>query len=344
MASFSLAFNEADGFETRTVKTQARMERTMKRNSKVAIVAAVLILFGSLTGGAMGAALFTIGSPYRHFQHQSEAGGVWTEGFDGCCFATSAATVAMSIADNNAGIALNGFTNTSLGAETFEEKYKIGGTGGTVANGVGAGPAWVGDGGWVGAPWFAGADAAKLRVTDYYLAGANWATIPAALPTLNVIGAFALIQAVAPLPPADVEWWTNYHVIGVYEFDFAARTMKITDPNKDRDGAEYTDGAAVHAVGGAILTGAGVLDDLSWTAAGVLTNLGGAAMDDEVLTSLRVLYLIPEPSSALLIGLGGLGFVLSRSRIRAGGQTWFSVFKFSRGLRSPSIYDGSGNA
>jgi hypothetical protein len=298
---------------------QIKKERIMKKNSKVALVTAALITFGSLAEGAMGAALFTVGNPYRHFQHQSEAGGVWTEGFDGCCFATSAATVAMSIGDNNAGITLNGFTNTSLGAETFEEQYKIGGTSGTVVNGVGAGPAWVGNGNWVGAPWFAGADAGKLRVTDYYLAQANWATIPATLPTLNVVGAFALIEAVAPFPPADVEWWSNYHVVGVYEFDFAARTMKITDPNKDRNGVEYTDGAAVHAVGGAILTGAGVLDDLSWSAAGILTNAGGAAMDDEVLTSLRVLYLVPESSSALFLVLGGLGFVFRRSRIRAGG-------------------------
>lgn len=295
----------------------------MKKNWKVALVTATLITFGSLTGGAMGAALFTIANPYRHFQHQSEAGGVWTEGFDGCCFATSAATVAMSIADNNAGITLNGFTNTSEGAEAFEEKYKIGGTAHPiVVNGVGAGPAWVGNGNWVGAPWFAGADAGNLRVTDYYLAQANWATIPATLPTLNVVGAFALIEAVDPKRPPDVEWWTNYHVIGVHEFDFVARTMKFTDSNKDRLGAEWNPPGGGYAVGGAILTGAGVLDDLSWTAAGVITNLGGAGMDDEVLTSLRVLYLVPEPSSALLLGLGGLCFVLRRSRIREGSQTW----------------------
>lgn len=284
----------------------------MKKNSRVVLVAATLFTFGSLTAGANGAALFTVANPYRHFQHQKEAGGTWTEQFDGCCFATSAGTVAMSIADNNAGITLNGFTNTSLGAETFEEKYKIGGTGGTVANGVGAGPAWVGNGGWVNAPWFAGADAGNLRVADFYLADATWATIPATLPTLNVVGAFALIDDV---PPAD-EWWT-YHVIGVHEFDFAARTMKFTDSNKDRAGTEYTTGGG-HALGGAILTGAGVLDNLSWTAAGIITNNSGAGMDDELLTSLRVLYLVPEPSSVLLLGLGGLVVVLRRSRIRAG--------------------------
>jgi hypothetical protein len=297
----------------------------MKRNSTVALVTAILITFGSLTGGAMGAALFTIANPYRHFQHQSEAGGVWTEGFDGCCFATSAGTVAMSIADNNAGITLNGFTNTSLGAETFEEKYKIGGTSGTVVNGVtvNAGvPAWFDDGKWVGAPWFAGADAGKLRVKDYYLADATWATIPATLATLNVVGAFGLIDEVAPTKPNDVEWW-DYHVIGVHEFDFVARTMKFTDSNKDRLGAEWNPPGGGYAVGGAILTGAGVLDNLSWTAAGVITNNSGVGMDDEILTSLRVLYLVPEPSSVLLLAFGALGFVLRRSRIRTGVRPGF---------------------
>ena len=289
----------------------------MNKNSKVAVVIATLITFGSLTEGAMGAALFNINNPHRHFQHQSEAAGTWTEELIGCCYATAAGTVAMSVADNNAGITLNGFTNTSEGAEAFEDSYS---TGGMAANGVSmtAGvPAWIGDGNWVNATWFAGADKKKLKVTDYYLGGANdnWATIPTTVPKLDVVGAFALIDEVNP---AD-EWWI-YHVVGVYEFDFAARTMKITDSNKDRDGTEYTDGTAVHAVGGAILTGAGVLDDFSWTAAGVITNLGGVGADDEVFTSLRVLYLIPEPSSVLL-GLGGLGIVLRRSRIRARGQT-----------------------
>lgn len=289
----------------------------MKKNSKVALLAAILFTFASLTGGAMGASLFTIANPYRHFQHQKvAAGGGWTEQFDGCCFATSAGTVAMSIADNNAGITLNGFTNTSEGAEDFEAQYKIGGTSGTVANGVNGVPAWVGNGGWVNAPWFGGADAGKLRVADFYLADATWATIPAILPTLNVVGAFGLIDEVAPSTPNDVEWW-DYHVIGVYDFDFAARTMKFTDSNKDRLGAEWSPPGGGYAVGGAILTGAGVLDNLSWTAAGVITNNSGVGMDDEVLRSLRVVYLIPEPSSALLLGLGTLVVVLMRSRIQA---------------------------
>lgn len=283
----------------------------MKKSSNVAIVAATLITFVSLAEGAIGAALFTIANPYRHFQHQSEASGTWTQGFDGCCFATSAGTVAMSIADNNAGITLNGFTNTSLGAEVFESKYRIEGTAKpVVANGVGNGPAWFDDGYWVNAPWFAGADAKKLRVADYYLGGPNdnWASIPTTVPRLDVVGAFALIDDANP----NDEWW-DYHVVGVYEFDFVARTMSITDSNKDRAGVEYTDGTAMHTLGGDILTGAGVLDGLSWTAAGILTNNGGVGIDDELLTSLRVLHLIPEPSSVLLLGLGGLVLAIRRS-------------------------------
>jgi len=310
-------------------ETQIGRKRRMKRNSKAALVAAALFTFASLAAGAMGASLFTVANPYRHFQHQTEAGGVWTEQFDGCCFATSAGTFAMSIADNNAGITLNGITNTSLGAEAFEAQYKIGGTSGKVANGVGGGPAWVGDGNWVNAPWFGGADAGKLRVADFYLADASWATIPAILPTLNVVGAFGLIDEVPPSRPNDVEWWI-YHVIGVYDFDFAAKTMKFTDSNKDRSGAEWSPPGGGYAVGGAILTGAGVLDNLSWTAAGVITNNSGVGMDVEVLTSLRVVYLIPEPSSVILLGLGGLVVVFRRSWIRE-----------ERLVSDPTLHDSS---
>lgn len=295
-------------------------KHAINKNSKVALVTSTLITFGWLTEGAMGASLFTIENPYRHFQHQKEAGGVWTEEFDGCCFATSAATVAMSIADNHTGITLNGFTNTSLGAENFEKQYSIGGTSGKVANGVTSMPvtgipAWVGNGNWVDAPWFSGKAKGKLRVQDYYFMDASWATIPATIPTLNVVGAFALVEAVAPFPPADVEWWGNYHVVGVYEFDFAARTMKITDSNKDRNGVEYTDGIAAHTVGGAILTGAGILDTLTWTVPGILTNNDGTGIDDEQLVSLRVIHKVPEPSAFLgTLVACGLGLALCKKR------------------------------
>jgi hypothetical protein len=65
----------------------------------------------------------------------------------GCCYVTSAATVAMSIADNNAGIKLNGFTNTSLGAELFETTYLNIANGVGNANGVNFVPKWIGNGG-----------------------------------------------------------------------------------------------------------------------------------------------------------------------------------------------------
>lgn len=283
------------------------------KQTRVTLTTATLLVIGSIAGQALGGPLFTIASPYRHFQHQKESGGTWMEAFDGCCFATSAGTVAMSIADNNAGISLQGFSNTSLGAESFEAQYSIGGTSGEVANGVNSAvPEWFDDGNWVNPPWFMGADVGKLRVMDFYLGGVNdnWASIPTTLPRLSVVGAFALAETVAPFM-SDAEWW-DYHVIGVYEFDFTARTMKFTDSNKDRAGAEFTTGGG-HAVGGAILTGAGVLDNLTWTAAGIMTNNSGAGMDDERLVSLRVVYLIPEPSSAaVVVVFAGLGLVRAR--------------------------------
>lgn len=280
---------------------------------------AIGITCGSLAVEGKAAPLITIGNPYRHFQHQTIATGVWTEAFDGCCFATSAATVAMSIADNNVGITLNGFNNTNLGAEAFEASYRIGGTSGKVANGVAGGPLWFGDGNWVGAPWFQGPNANRLRVKDFYLGGAlgNWDTIPATLPQLNVVGAFALVDAIDPLKPLDVEWW-DYHVVGVYSFDFDVRSMEITDSNKDDLGAEYIDGIAVHAVGGNILKGAGVLNSLTWQQNGILANANGNGMDDERLISLRVLYLqevpgpLPVAGAAMAFGWARKARKLSR--------------------------------
>ncbi|MCH2173705.1 PEP-CTERM sorting domain-containing protein [Myxococcota bacterium] len=165
------------------------------------------------------------------------------------------------------------------------------------------------------APWFAVPDAANLRVMDFYLGNAaDWATIPMTVPTLDVVGAFARLEAVTPFRPFDMEWWSNYHVVGVHQFDFSARTMSITDSNKDRLGAEFTT-VGGHAIGGAIPNGAGILDGLSWTAAGAVTNHGGANMDNEQLTSLRVLYLVPEPSTFCLTGLGLLSVcVIARRR------------------------------
>ncbi|TRU68843.1 MAG: PEP-CTERM sorting domain-containing protein [Microcystis viridis Mv_BB_P_19951000_S69] len=216
----------------------------------------------------------------------------------------------MSIADNNAGIQLNGFTNTSLGAELFETTYpdianRVGN-----ANGVNFVPKWVDNGGWVNAPWFVGADKGNLRVKDYYF-GKNWATIPETLPNLNVVGAFALIDEVSPTAPpyipagnnnphvpGDFEWWI-YHVVGVHEFNFDNKTMKITDSNKDRAGTEFFEpdqGSGKYQLGGDILKGPGVLDDLLWDNTGKLTNNGGIGIDDEELISLRVIYLLTTPN------------------------------------------------
>ena len=261
-------------------------------------------------GYANSVKAFSIPNPYRHFQHQTENTGVWTEKLIGCCYVTSAATVAMSIADNNAGIQLKGFTNTSLGAELFEGNYLNFANLVGNANGVNFVPKWVGNGGWVNAPWFVGNDKGNLRVKDYYF-GKNWATIPETLPNLNVVGAFALIDEVSPTAPpyiragnnnpnvpGDFEWWI-YHVVGVHEFNFDNKTMKITDSNKDRADNEFYEpdgGNGIYQLGGNILKGPGVLDDLSWDNAGKLTNNGGIGIDDEELISLRVIYLLTTPN------------------------------------------------
>jgi|688.fasta_scaffold224866_1 hypothetical protein len=208
----------------------------------------------------------------------------------------------MSIADNNPGIMLNGFTNTNLGAEAFEASYSNPPPPGVVANKVreeGNIPAWVGIGGWVGAPWFKGPDAAKIRLQDYYFdgIGSNWDNIATTLPTYNVIGAFALIKDIKDLDPdvEDFEWWSNFHVVGVYDFDLEGRAMKITDSNRDDKDIEFQDEILPPTVGGAILKGPDTLGTLTWEEeTGILTNLEGRGADDEKLVSLRVLYNIKD--------------------------------------------------
>ena len=275
---------------------------------------------------------FSIPNPYRHFQHQRlDSTGRWVYDFEGICNVTSAATVAMSIVENNDGImwADNppGLANTSRGAEVFEDNYcdfanSVSGTQtpppppiDIISNSL----RWSDKGGWENSPWFKGPDRDKLRVADYYFTPRSipmppnpndlpWDTISTTLPNLNVVGAFALIDAVPPFQPPDFEWWNFFHVVGVHEFDFANRRMKITDSNKDLNNREVFDEptgcvegtpptATPCKLGEPILTGAGVLDELLWDPMGTLTNNGGVGIDNELLISLRVLHLLSKGSS-----------------------------------------------
>ena len=137
----------------------------------------------------------------------------------------------------------------------------------------------------------------------------------------HAIGAMALVDRV-DIPDAQLaaaEWWTNFHVVSLYELDIAARTVKFTDSNIDKAGKEYTGKAGAELRSDfqyGILSGGG--QSLSWTAGGIITNADGTNMDDELLASIRVVYLtaVPEPSSCTLAGVGVLGLMIVSYRRR----------------------------
>lgn len=86
-------------------------------------------------------------------------------------------------------------------------------------------------------------------------------------------------------------------------------TAGFTDSNIDRAGREYTNqpGASLrgHFAYGLLAGGA---QTLSWNAAGITQNADGTNMDDELLASIRVIYIfrVPEPPTLALVGLAGV--------------------------------------
>lgn len=283
-----------------------------------ALLTATLITLGSLAGEATGAVV--LHDPFRYFQHQAGTDPM-DDPFMGVCFSAAGYNTLLGIVDSGNGTWIAGAGGTEAYGTSIAGSYNI------VTSHV-----QYDDGDLINqhTSW---RNANENFVATYLTAPAGfyYKTVDYALGNLGMIdgahaiGAMALVDRVdiADADLAAAEWWTNFHVVSLYELDIAGLSVKFTDSNIDKAGTEYTGNAGATLRKDfqyGILSGGG--QSLSWNGTGVIQNADGSNMDDELLESIRVIYLyaVPEPSSLVLVALGGLGILLRRSRTnRANG-------------------------
>ena len=274
---------------------------------------ATFITLGSLGGEAKGG---MINDPFRYFQHQ-EPGAATSDPFMGVCFSAAGYNMMLGMVSANHGTWKAGAGGTEAYGTSIAGLY----------NGVSSHDEFK-DSDLTNehTAW----DTVNENFVATYLnapTGFSYKTVDYAFADLgkidlkNAVGALGLVDRVdiANAALLAAEWWVNFHVVSLYDLDILGKTVKFTDSNIDKAGKEYTGKAGAterkdFTYG--ILTGGG--QTMSWTAAGILTNADGTNMDDELLESIRVVYLqaVPEPSSFALAGLGvlSLTFVSYRRR------------------------------
>lgn len=273
-----------------------------------ALLAAALVALGSFVGEAKGGTI--INDPFRYFQHQ-EGTNPTDDPFMGVCYSAAGYNAMLGIVSKGNGTWKAATGGTEAYAKSISSDY----------NGVSSHDEYrdmdlIND----HSSWLT---ANENFVATYLTApkGFGYRTVDYALKDFgkldlkNAIGALALVDRV-DIKNADLaaaEWWMNFHVVSLYDLDIGMRTVKFTDSNIDRVGTEYTDKAGGNQRQDfryGILTGGG--QTMSWTAAGIVTNADGTNMDDELLESIRVIYLVavPEPSSFALAGLGVFALVM----------------------------------
>ena len=275
-----------------------------KARNTVALLTATLITLGSLAGEAKGA-VFSLHTPFRYFQHQAGAVAM-DDPFMGVCFSAAGYNTMLGIVNSGKGTWIAGAGGTEAYGTSIAGSYNF-----VSPNGN--------DWSWPNenfvADYLTAPEGFQYRTVDYALADFGNISLSKA------VGALALVDRVNIVPPPGGEWWNNFHVVSLYGLDIPGMSACFTDSNIDKVGTEFT-----------YLTGANKRQDfqygilggggqtLSWNAAGVIQNTDGINMDDELLKSIRVVYLsaVPEPSSILIMGIGGMGIMLRCVAARRG--------------------------
>ena len=288
--------------------------------STAALLTATLIMLGSFAGDANAGVI--INDPFRYFQHQ-EGTAATDDAFMGVCYSAAGYNMMLGIVSAGKGTWTAAMGGTEAYGKSIADDYNIVKNHDEYKDGdvINDPSSWKVKNDNFVANYLTAAKGDKYITRDYSLG--DLGKINAA----RAIGAMALVDRV-DIPDADLlkgEWWSNFHVVSLYELDLKNRTVKFTDSNIDKVGTEYT-GQVNHTERQdfkyGILSGGG--QTLSWTAAGIITNADGTNMDDELLASIRVVYLnaVPEPSSLLLLGFGSLCILIRCSRMK-GRQNCF---------------------
>lgn len=277
------------------------------------LLTATFITLGSLGGEAKGG---MINDPFRYFQHQ-EPGAATDDPFMGVCFSAAGYNMMLGMVSANHGTWKAGAGGTEAYGTSIAGVYNGVSPHTEYDDGdlINQHTAWGTANENFVATYLTAPAGFVYKTVDY--AFANFGTID----LKNAIGALGLVDRVdiADAALLAAEWWLNFHVVSIYDLDITGKTAKFTDSNIDKAGKEYTGKAGAtqrQDFTYGILSGGG--QTMSWTAAGILTNADGTNMDDELLESIRVVYLqaVPEPSSIALAGLGVLSLTIVSWRKR----------------------------
>jgi hypothetical protein len=302
-----------------------------KARNTVALLTATLITLGSLAGEAKGA-VFSLHTPFRYFQHQGGATAM-DDPFMGVCFSAAGYNTMLGIVNSGKGTWIAGAGGTESYGTSIAGSY----------NGVLSHDQYRdGDVANQNTSW----SQPNENFVDCFLIppeGFQYETVDYALADFGniklskAVGALALVDRVdiadSAMPPPVGEWWGNFHVVSLFGLNIPGMSACFTDSNIDKVGTEFTGLAGANRRQDfqyGILGGGG--QTLSWNAAGVIQNANGINMDDELLMSIRVVYLcaVPEPSSILIMGIGGMGIMLRCVAARRGKTRGHSVFTTGR--------------